>query len=1024
MTQPTTDEQRILDELNRLRKITLPSGIEDEDVASFLKKTQEIQGLDQFAPSVTDVVFGLRKPFNIDVIRDFIQDTADIVMGNPAVPQTAAIRSRVEQQVAALLLNDDVDLSKAFTTATPVFRAVLDAVVGQNEKVRAFPGAATKEMQLSAVIRAMEQRPELTGVTFELRKAILQDTGGFDRALLPQARLFLAVVLDNLDEFVAGAFSRKASLFGDEFNLTPQDFRGAVVSYLGTLGVDDIRAGNTPVPVNLLPEAPEVTGSQQLIEILTPTTGTVVRQPAIEEAVDKALRIQEYKLDGAKPLDEEGKRNLAATIRARNILIDDAMDFITANPGDIEGLASFIVGSIGAFDLDISKASTDLGIAERADDAAEEVKRLANLSDNDLIREVSGGKYTAKDFNEAQLSEFRMARREGKPTAEDVEGWVEATKSAKRLADFEAKREAEGKNAPSILNTLLRTAKPGYTREDFTDDRLDQFEFDIAEHGAGFVRAILRGDLGDRRLAGFLADKKDELTAEAAKKAAQEISDQSLDDRIRAVTGGFLTIGDISKEQRRTLRVIRRGGDLITVDDVRSAWKASLTEETEKAAAEAAATRAEILGDPKKTEKDAQKQLHVVGIDWEDLLPEDFDKVFEHVRLGGVIDSSDDLDWLNERVAAKQQYDINVEAVSKEGITRTLRDLGVVSLGVDDEFTRRVEGTTIPQIQQILAELDPTAPLDTQAIATQLLGLKSGEPATPMMEITPGSFPVMQDETLGELVKDIGEPPIRVPRFTDPVGQQFAREEAMMPNPLIDYKSREQLIRDAAQIYEADTPGLSAGVTAALVASGRQPLPTLGTVGTITEEERLRLQFPDDLEAARFAAEASGGDPFFQQSILEQLGLAGSEGQRLRNAAAFKAQFRSFAAEKQRARETEAFKRFAFRAGPEGELPPLETERLTPAELLKLSDKQQIQIAKQKKQRTPGVHTFGRFRRASAVQPTSSLDFARTQLPRFKEAFELEPATIDRRQREQEKQGALDTQRSLRKGRTIFRFGT
>jgi hypothetical protein len=259
--------------------------------------------------------------------------------------------------------------------------------------------------------------------------------------------------------------------------------------------------------------------------------------------------------------------------------------------------------------------------------------------------------------------------------------------------------------------------------------------------------------------------------------------------------------------------------------------------------------------------------------------------------------------------------------------------------------------------------------------------------------------------------------------------------------------SREEFNR---RFNEADTPGLPSQYREALAELGMPQLPTLGAVGTTTQEKLLNIQEDTDLDTLRFSEEASGGDPFFQKFILEQLQTKD-----------FETQLRKSAAEAADIKEKAAFAKYGEVWGPEGLISaapdsrdvyqiakdaslawqrekPVGRRSLTPKqsalqeksvvarqEFEKLSPKQQERLRLQAANRKPGEpRGSATFNIASKPDPISPVGFAKTQKSRFQEEYNLLPATIQRRQLEEETRlDDLETEQERQKKRALSRGG-
>lgn len=976
----TPDEKRILDELNRLRKVALPE--EPDDITRFLQETEGFAGL---VPSES-IAFGLRRPFTIQEVRSFIQDTVDLAMQSPVLrsrglfigeagePHAAVSRELVVGLVGSMLLNDQFDLSpSAFADATGVNQAVMDVVLDQNERVRAFPGSATKEMQLSGVIRALEQ----TGfITLEMRQAILQEDG-YNRSLLSEAREILAPILNNMDEFVTGAISARSTSIleggidpdtGQPFDLTPQDFGSSVVSYIGGLSTKDIGAGNTPIPPMLLPEVPEVTGRGELLDLVTPKTGSVPPENGIKKMVDKALIIGDKNISEVGfGTDEAGKLNYKATVRARNQLIRDATKFSADNPADYEGLVNFVVSEVGAFDSDVERAKSEIQTGKETDARA----KVFSTQDKNEIAKLA--------LQEADLSQSAV-------TSERFE-------------------------------YIARLAK------DFSQEQIDAYV---------------------------------EINKEAFKqeRVDQDREDASLIDRIERVSEGSRTLSDFDDEAKRALRIIKADRPL-TKDDIDNAFSATIER---KAAVEAEEAEEERVTDVEAANvaalktSELERTLQSLGIGQlgsddafqqnlrQNVLPK-LAVHLETIRRG--LDPGEKLDTalhigMMLGIPGFQEEPVGdvglVEQVQKDG------DQDFLPLGVSPSIT--TEPTGDQYLKEPFDDLEDSWSRRGVPQVTSQLEEVGGLPVTDAPQAPPPLTKQVLDDsdpgprTLGDLFNKATEDVIKGTL-------QPMSGTGIMSSDV----SREEFNR---RFNEADTPGLPSQYREVLAELGMPQLPTLGAVGTTTQTDLLNIQKDTDLDTLRFSEEASGGDPFFQKFILEQLQTED-----------FETQLRKSAAEAADIKEKAAFAKYGEVWGPEGLISAAPDSRdvrqialdaardrvggllaggwrgtpeqdvlegkavVARQELGKLSPKQQERLRLQAENRTPGMpRGTTAFKIASKPDPISPVGFAKTQKSRLREEFNLLPATVQRRQIEQENRLAdLETEQERQKKRALSRGG-
>ena len=496
------------------------------------------------------------------------------------------------------------------------------------------------------------------------------------------------------------------------------------------------------------------------------------------------------------------------------------------------------------------------------------------------------------------------------------------------------------------------------------------------------------------------------ITAEAEEKAtADRILDQetlqgSTSKQIAAAQEAYQDLTLRPKSELTPTQALAFGREIAfsdtppTLEDAERFFQASEDERAAVTAEGTAKTLETTLSNENSRRQYVRNQLRDNKIDPDSLSDEVLDKVDEWFRTGGTL-NDDDLAYLREQVVGEEQRLANIEAISDEGIARTARNLGITRLGsdVDDPFEKRFRDVTAPRLQETLqayVDANPTANFDFDAITARILDLRLGPEeymgALPTVTVTtqpPGTFEDWDSRYLPSS-SVFTEVPV------DPVAAAQISEEYAEPDPDFDFKSRAELQRELAQFNEQDTPGLTSRVNQALIATGRAPLPTLGTVGSIPQSEleasKQDILGQDDL--GRLILELSGGDPFLQQFLLDQV-----------QSEEFQGAFNQFASDDQRKQEAELFRRFAFTQEGGVETAPLEGTGLS----------------------------FGGNRPST----TSQEAYIRSQSGVLKERFGRDPSTIQRVQNEQERdrlkleqeeerEEERLSQKMLRPGRSTF----
>ena len=1046
----TPDEKRILDELNRLRRVVVEEDLTLTEKAQLAKTRELFPALAAADISLTS----LRRPFTIQEVRSFIQDTVDLAMQSPVLrsrglfigeagePHAAVRRELVVGLVGSMLLNDQFDLSpSAFADATGVNQAVMDVVLDQNERVRAFPGSATKEMQLSGVIRALEQ----TGfITLEMRQAILQEDG-YNRSLLSEAREILAPILNNMDEFVTGAISARSTSIleggidpntGQPFDLTPQDFGSSVVSYIGGLSTKDIGAGNTPIPPILLPEVPDITeGRERLEGALAFKSGKTefgtdqiknAVEAQIKSLVDPQTGKQAFSLNRARyDYGDEGQAQYDAVRAAADRAIDLVQS--AAATGRTGQTPAEFVAFLADQTLSIVNLATfKISVANVTDEQAEakiETKRLEDVKNfqtkanrTRFLQNLAAGidnpetgkALTLDDFSDDQRALFHRALING--NQELVESAFASktflldavgTKSQQDLSKEEQNRlkELQGSlsSRQSAVKNLLDTRGGGVKSEDLPDTFVSYLGHRLAKGHR----------ISDEELELIIADG----LAEKARADAAE--------RIEGFRGDSAATLTALENQLRSVSERRIGTE-------------DLTEETKEAYANFVANGGQITKD----------------------------MATEGKRIKDVQDAEE------QRIEDVEKA--NVAALKTSELERTLQGLGIGQLGGDDAFQQNLRQNVLPKLathlETIRRGLGPGEELDAAQLVGTMLGIpgfqeepvggvgldeqipglgkpvpEDGDQDFPPLGVSPSTIPkstgeldqfyggtFKPEDTTGEFLPGFSFPDFQkdLEGDSDPgprtLGSLFDEATKAVikgtPQPmpgtgiLSSDVSREEFNR---RFNEADTPGLPSQYRMVLAELGMPQLPTLGAVGTTTQEELLNIQEDTDLDTLRFSEEASEGDPFFQKFILEQLQTED-----------FETQLRESATEAAEIKEKAAFAKYGEVWGPEGLISD-PTPYYSDEDLKRLSDTQLSRVEKSMLQRTPGMpRGTTAFNIASKPDPISPVGFAKTQKSRLREEFNLLPATVQRRQIEQENRLAdLETEQERQKKRALSRGG-
>ena len=302
-------------------------------------------------------------------------------------------------------------------------------------------------------------------------------------------------------------------------------------------------------------------------------------------------------------------------------------------------------------------------------------------------------------------------------------------------------------------------------------------------------------------------------------------------------------------------------------------------------------------------------------------------------------------------VAAKEEK-TRLDAITKsnlDSISRGELEFQLQGLGGSEEYQQFLrEGGTLDQLEFQLQTIIRDLPPGTD-ITADIPGLIRDALSEP--EVAP---PEAGDIEMGTQRG--------LSAFDEALNVEERARQPLAPSmPAFETESqfKARIAREAAQIDPTRIPGIPASAQRALVSAGIAPLPTLGSAGTITQEELFGMDFGTDTELAQAALDLSGGDPFLQEYLINQAGTK-----------SFDERFRS---ESQR-RYQEAEDIFQARFG---EVVDTSTGKVTPA----------------REQTTA---------RGPSHAGLSKTDFLAQESDALTSQFDVQPSTVQRRQNEEE----------------------
>jgi len=498
-----TERQRILDELNRLRKASIPAKPEDVVVSA------ERALVEVHEPKKVSAVV-LRDPLiralDINDVNQLVQEVVNEVIRTSTFSMPRNVVTRLVEQ---RLLSTDrpIDLDVLFadfpTRFIPAEMADMESMADidlavrvvtndKNEMLRTFPSAPTKALKLKSYVEAMRAKGYLPK---NVAAAILTpNAAGVTPKDLEDARKFLDKADVNSLFDTALEDAQRYSPVG--IDASPRNPTGALYSAAGTFSEEDLRRGDTSIPNTFMPPPePEIrgVGFDKMVSNATPTTeGAPLTDKQFTRLVDDALR-QQKNPDGTPkyPLSVQGTdayKNAVAEMEEilRNFaLVGKDGESFESDTAFAEALVKKAQEEASYFDVTIANQTDKIADKEAATLAKEGITAAQLTS---AISAASAGFYTSSDINTERQRALRQKMMAGEDiTPDDVREAVKGTIQDKITADIEAKQtkiqddESAGIEATenaiyrlSIKDGLGLLSKEDLSEQDF-DDAVETF---------------------------------------------------------------------------------------------------------------------------------------------------------------------------------------------------------------------------------------------------------------------------------------------------------------------------------------------------------------------------------------------------------------------------------------------------------------------------------------------------------------------------------------------------------------------
>jgi len=321
---------------------------------------------------------------------------------------------------------------------------------------------------------------------------------------------------------------------------------------------------------------------------------------------------------------------------------------------------------------------------------------------------------------------------------------------------------------------------------------------------------------------------------------------------------------------------------------------AEIAKETAEAEAEAAAEFAETIRTPTKLKALARILVFESGLDseafkfmdFDDLLEDDQEEILTFIATNPqdtplpmeLVEQAHSRHLadvaLTEGEVAATEEEARLDAITKDNLASISRgelEFQLQGLGGSREYQKFLrEGGTLDQLEfQLQTAIRNLAPgVDVSKDIPRFIRDTLAEPEVAPPEAIEGRGSVFPGDI--EMGTQRG-----LSAFDEALNAEERARRTFDPSiPAFETQSQfeARIAREAAQIDPTRIPGIPVSAQRALVSAGIAPLPTLGSAGTITQEELFGLDFGTDTELAQAALDLSGGDPFLQQYLIREAG--------------------------------------------------------------------------------------------------------------------------------------------------------
>ena len=321
---------------------------------------------------------------------------------------------------------------------------------------------------------------------------------------------------------------------------------------------------------------------------------------------------------------------------------------------------------------------------------------------------------------------------------------------------------------------------------------------------------------------------------------------------------------------------------------------AKIAKETAKTEAEAAAEFAETIRTPTKLKALARILVFESGLDseafkfmdFDDLLEDDQEEILTFIATNPqdtplpmeLVEQAHSRHLadvaLTEGEVAATEEEARLDAITKDNLASISRgelEFQLQGLGGSREYQKFLrEGGTLDQLEfQLQTAIRNLAPgVDVSKDIPRFIRDTLAEPEVAPPQAIEGRGSVFPGDI--EMGTQRG-----LSAFDEALNAEERARRTFDPSiPAFETQSQfeARIAREAAQIDPTRIPGIPVSAQRALVSAGIAPLPTLGSAGTITQEELFGLDFGTDTELAQAALDLSGGDPFLQQYLIREAG--------------------------------------------------------------------------------------------------------------------------------------------------------